>query len=78
MDKGVKFVLDNIEKTLNLIDNNPEYEQYKRKVQTEYKSIYIKKDLSEKINALAAKHNTSFNNIVVSIIEKFFNQNEER
>ena len=43
MDKGVKFVLDNIEKTLNLIDNNPEYEQYKRKVQTEYNRIkYIK------------------------------------
>jgi len=40
----------------------------------EYKSIYLKKELVKKIELLAAKHNTSFNNIVVSIIERFFKE----
>lgn len=43
-----------------------------KKVQAEYKTLYIKKELAGKINELANKYNTSFNNIVVSILEKFF------
>lgn len=43
MDRGVKFVLDNFNKTLDFINNNPEYEKYKKKVQIEYSKIkYIK------------------------------------
>lgn len=43
MDKGVKFVLDNFERTLKLIDNNPEYVKYKKRVLFEYNRIkYIK------------------------------------
>lgn len=43
MDRGVKFVLDNFNKTLDFINNNPEYEKYKKKVQIEYGRIkYIK------------------------------------
>lgn len=43
MDRGVKFVLDNFNKTLDFINNNPEYEKYKKKVQIEYSRIkYIK------------------------------------
>lgn len=43
MDRGVKFVLDNFDKTLDLINNHPEYEKYKKRVQIEYSRIkYIK------------------------------------
>ena len=33
-------------------------------------------ELAEKINSLAEKHETSINNIVVSILEDFFKENE--
>lgn len=49
----------------------------KNKVKAGYKTLYITDDLSEKINNLAKKHDTSFNNIVISIIEEFFRDNEE-
>lgn len=43
MEKGVKFVLDNFDKTLEFIDTHPEYKKYKKRVQTEYNRIkYIK------------------------------------
>lgn len=44
----------------------------KQKVKAGYKSLYIKDELAAKIDELAKKHNTSFNNIVISIIEDFF------
>lgn len=49
----------------------------KKKVKAGYKTLYIKDELAEKINSLAEKHETSFNNIVVSILEDFFKENEE-
>ena len=43
MDNGVKFVLDNFERTLKLINSNPEYIKYKKRVLFEYNRIkYIK------------------------------------
>lgn len=48
----------------------------KQKVQTEYKSLYIKTKLVEKINKLAVENDTSFNNVVISILEDFFERNE--
>ena len=43
MDKGVKFVLDNFDKTMDFINTHPEYKKYKKKVQMEYSRIkYIK------------------------------------
>lgn len=43
MDRGVKFVLDNFDKTLDFINNHSEYEKYKKRVQIEYSRIkYIK------------------------------------
>ena len=43
MDRGVKFVLDNFDKALDFINNHPEYEKYKKRVQIEYSRIkYIK------------------------------------
>ena len=44
----------------------------KKKVKAEYKSLYITTELVEKINKLANEYDTSFNNIVISIIEDFF------
>lgn len=48
----------------------------KGKVQAGYKTLYIKDELVQKINELAKKHETSFNNIVVSILEDFFEENQ--
>ena len=48
----------------------------KGKVKAGYKTLYITDELVEKINELAEKHETSFNNIVVSIIENFFENNQ--
>ena len=47
----------------------------KRKVQAEYKTLYIKDELSEKINEIASVNDTSFNNVVISILEEFFKKN---
>lgn len=44
----------------------------KEKVKAGYKTLYIKDELAEKINELAVKHETSFNNVVISIIENSF------
>ncbi len=49
----------------------------KQKVKAGYKKLYIRDDLAEKLNDLAKKHDTSFNNIVISIIEDFFQTNDE-
>ncbi len=49
----------------------------KKKVQAGYKSLYIKDDLAKKIETLAIKHDTSFNNVVISIIEDFFEKEEQ-
>lgn len=48
----------------------------KKKVQAGYKTLYIKDDLAEKINKIAVDNNTSFNNVVISILENFFEQNK--
>ncbi len=48
----------------------------KNKVKAGYKSLYIKDELAEKIQTLANQHNTSFNNIVISILEDFFEKNQ--
>lgn len=47
----------------------------KKKVQADYKTLYIKDELSKKINKLTAENNTSFNNVVISILEDFFEKN---
>ncbi len=50
----------------------------KQKVKAGYKTLYIADELTEKLNQLAETYNTSFNNVVISIIEDFFNREEER
>ena len=50
----------------------------RKKVQAGYKTLYITDELAEKLNELAKRYDTSFNNIVISIIEDFFEKNENR
>ena len=44
----------------------------KNKIKTCYKSLYISEELVEKLNKIATENDTSFNNVVISIIEDFF------
>ena len=46
-----------------------ELKRTKDKQETVYKTIYIKQTLVEKIDKIAKENNTSFNNVVVSMIE---------
>lgn len=39
-----------------------------------YKSLYIKKVLIDKIEKIAKENNTSFNNVVISMIEKILKE----
>lgn len=48
----------------------------KNKKKSGYKTIYISDALVEKLNKIASDNETSFNNVVISIIEQFF-ENEE-
>lgn len=64
-----------IAKVVFFLNFNPK--PTKNKVETEYKTIYIKTDLVKKINNSALKYNTSFNNIIISILEYFFENNEQ-
>ena len=41
----------------------------KNKVKSIYKTLYISQELVDKINEIAKEHDTSFNNVVVSMIE---------
>lgn len=52
----------------------------KKKNETVYKSLYIKEDLEKELNKIAKEHNTSFNNVVISLLEfalKEVNTNKE-
>lgn len=51
----------------------------RNKVESAYKSIYLRQTVIDELNALAAKHSTSFNNIVVTMIDQCLEQihNEE-
>ena len=42
-----------------------------------YKTLYIKKNLADKIDLLAKENNTSWNNVVISMIESCLNNNNE-
>lgn len=42
----------------------------KRKVEAGYKTIYLRQSLIDKINQIAQENSTSFNNVVVSMIER--------
>lgn len=50
----------------------------KQKVKAGYKTLYIRDELSEKINKIADENETSFNNVVISILEDFFEKEDEK
>ncbi|MBQ2896892.1 MAG: hypothetical protein IJE46_01025 [Clostridia bacterium] len=48
----------------------------KQKVKAGYKTLYISDELAEKVNKMAIDNKTSFNNVVISVLEHFF-ENEK-
>lgn len=48
----------------------------KKKVESIYKTLYLSKDLADRIDMMVKEYNTSFNNVVVSMIESCLNDNE--
>ena len=46
-----------------------EIKKTRQKEERVYKTIYIKENLEKAIDAIAAENHTSFNNVVVSILE---------
>jgi len=48
---------------------NFEIKATKNKEPTVYKSLYLKRSLAEQVEKIAAENETSFNNVVVSMIE---------
>lgn len=42
----------------------------KQKVDSRYKTIYLRQSLIEEIERIARENNTSFNNVVVSMVEQ--------
>lgn len=49
----------------------------KQKVKAGYKTLYIRDELVERINKIADENETSFNNVVISILEKFFEEEKD-
>lgn len=49
----------------------------KNKVESGYKTIYLPKSLIEKVEKIADDNSTSFNNVVVSMIEYCLEENNE-
>lgn len=41
----------------------------KEKVLSTYRTLYIKEDLDKELDLLAGEYNTSYNNLVISMIE---------
>lgn len=48
---------------------NFELKSTKNKEPTVYKTLYIKRSLADRVEKIAAENRTSFNNVVVSMIE---------
>jgi len=46
----------------------------RNKEPAEYKSLYIKEELIKEVDRIAKDNNTSFNNVVISMIEKVLNE----
>ena len=47
-----------------------EHKKTRRKVESAYKSIYLRQTVIDELDRLAAKYDTSFNNVVVTMIEQ--------
>lgn len=49
--------------------------QTKRKQDSIYKSLYITRELADRVTQIAVEYNTSFNNVVISMIEQCLDEN---
>lgn len=49
----------------------------KEKVEAGYKTIYLRKTVIDAVEKIAQENNTSFNNVVVSMIERCLEENAE-
>lgn len=56
---------------------NFEIKKTRNKTETINKSLYISKTLVERIQKIASDNNTSFNNIVISMIEACLKEDTE-
>ena len=54
-----------------------EIKKTKGKEERSYRTLYIKRSLLEQLEAIAAEHKTSFNNVVVSMIEACLTDEQE-
>ena len=50
----------------------------KQKEPANYKSLYIKEKLIKEIEKIAKENNTSFNNVIISMIEQCLNEIEKK
>ena len=53
-----------------------EIKKTKKKVEARYKSLYISESLANRVQKIADENNTSFNNVVISMIEAGLNDFE--
>lgn len=49
----------------------------RKKVEAGYKTIYLRQEVIDALEKIAQKNNTSFNNVVVSMIEQCLEENED-
>jgi len=49
----------------------------KEKIKSSYKTLYLSENLIECITKIAQKNNTSFNNVVVSMIESCLKNHDQ-
>ncbi len=49
----------------------------KKKIVSVYKTLYIKEELVKQIEKIAKDNDTSFNNVIISMIEACLNDNKK-
>jgi len=54
-----------------------EIKRTKEKIKCSYKTLYISDDLIRRIAEIAGEHGTSFNNVVISMIESCLSGNDD-
>ena len=59
-----------------MISVNFQLKNTKKKDPAIYKTLYIKQSLADKIEKIADENNTSFNNVVISMIESCLSTEE--
>ncbi len=48
------------------------------KVKSAYKTIYLRQTLIDELEKIAKEHSTSFNNVVVSMIEQCLEEDQDK